>query len=62
GVTGRAAFEPSRVGRVLRDSMKMAVLWRTKPFLHLHKNVAKRLFTAKVWDTGVGAHYFLFIL
>ncbi|EJS93703.1 Hypothetical protein Y17_2955 [Pectobacterium wasabiae CFBP 3304] len=38
GVMGRAAFEPSHVGRVLRGSIKMTVLSRTKPSLSLHKN------------------------
>lgn len=37
GVSGRAAFEPSRVGRVLRSGMKMTVLLRTKHSQYLHK-------------------------
>ncbi|WP_233972963.1 hypothetical protein, partial [Pectobacterium versatile] len=42
GVTGRAAFELSRVGRVLRGSMKVTVLWRTKQSLSLHNNMTKK--------------------
>ncbi|CAG76879.1 hypothetical protein ECA3982 [Pectobacterium atrosepticum SCRI1043] len=38
GVTGRAAIEPPHVGRVLRSSMKITSLSRTKPSLSLHKN------------------------
>ncbi|WP_224552601.1 hypothetical protein [Pectobacterium versatile] len=37
GVTGRAAIEPPRVGRVLLSSMNMTVLPRTKSSLSQHK-------------------------
>ncbi|ASN83945.1 hypothetical protein PEC730217_06430 [Pectobacterium carotovorum subsp. carotovorum] len=40
-VMGRAAFEPPHVGRVLRRSMKIAALSRTKPHLNLNKNFHK---------------------
>ncbi|KHT36411.1 hypothetical protein RC99_02470 [Pectobacterium carotovorum subsp. carotovorum] len=42
GVSGRAAFEPSRVGRVLRGSIKIAPLSRTKQPQQQHRNMTKR--------------------